>query len=177
MYGKLCGNLTQTSPINWAGKFLQKSINDLTAQGADTARGDVFVVRTSKPVENLWKRKGYFDRVTVSLHILYTANQETEGSQDRLLGTSCLCVSEDMACGYWFSKWRTTKLIWVWIIERPVFPLSMFSISKTPLFFYFPFCCGGKFLAICFWWWCFIVDQNELKYFLKRSLQSTFIAS
>ena len=31
---------------------------------------------------------GYFDRVddrvTVSLHILYTANQETEGSQDRL---------------------------------------------------------------------------------------------
>ena len=29
---------------------------------------------------------GYFDRVTVSLHILYTANQETEGSQDRLKG-------------------------------------------------------------------------------------------
>ena len=31
---------------------------------------------------------GYFDRVddrvTVSLHILYTANQETEASQDRL---------------------------------------------------------------------------------------------
>ena len=27
---------------------------------------------------------GYFDRVTVSLHILLTANQETEGSQDRL---------------------------------------------------------------------------------------------
>ena len=27
---------------------------------------------------------GYFDRVTVSLHILETANQETEGSQDRL---------------------------------------------------------------------------------------------
>ena len=38
-----------------------------------------------------------------------------------LLGTSCLgrpsgyvpCASEDMACGYWFSKWRTTKSIWV----------------------------------------------------------------
>ena len=27
---------------------------------------------------------GYFDRVKVSLHILQTANQETEGSQDRL---------------------------------------------------------------------------------------------
>jgi len=52
---------------------------------------------------------GYLDRVTVSLHILLTANQETEGSQDRLtVGTSCLghpsgdvpCASEDMACGY-----------------------------------------------------------------------------
>ena len=44
----------------------------------------MFVVRTSKPVEIM----GYFDRVddrvTVSLQILYTANQETEGSQDRL---------------------------------------------------------------------------------------------
>ena len=29
------------------------------------SRGDVFVVRTSKPVENLWKM-GYFDHVTVS---------------------------------------------------------------------------------------------------------------
>ena len=37
----------------------------------------------SKPSEKM----GYFDRVTVSSHILYTANQETEGSQDRL--TSC----------------------------------------------------------------------------------------
>ena len=27
---------------------------------------------------------GCFDRVTDSLHVLYTANQETEGSQDRL---------------------------------------------------------------------------------------------
>ena len=26
------------------------------------------------------------------------------------------CASEDMACGYWFSKWRTTKSIWViWV--------------------------------------------------------------
>jgi len=30
------------------------------------------------------EKMGYFDRVTVSLHILYTANQETEGSQYRL---------------------------------------------------------------------------------------------
>ena len=30
------------------------------------------------------EKMGYFDRVTVSLHILLTTNQETEGSQDRL---------------------------------------------------------------------------------------------
>ena len=30
------------------------------------------------------EKMGYFDRVTVSLHILLTANQETEGSQDQL---------------------------------------------------------------------------------------------
>ena len=45
------------------------------------------VLRLSvNPIETLIM--GYFDRiddrVTVSLHILYTANQETEGSQDRL---------------------------------------------------------------------------------------------
>ena len=28
---------------------------------------------------------GYFDRVTVSLHTLYTASQGTEESQDRLI--------------------------------------------------------------------------------------------
>ena len=52
------------------------------------------------------EKMGYFDRVTVSLHILYTANQGTDGSQDRL--TVCLgrpsgdvlCASEAMACGY-----------------------------------------------------------------------------
>ena len=35
---------------------------------------------------------GYFDRVTVSLHVLYTANQVSEGD--------VLCASEAMACGY-----------------------------------------------------------------------------
>ena len=47
------------------------------------SRGDVFVVRTSKPAKTS-ENIGYFDRVTVSLHILLTTNQETEGSQDRL---------------------------------------------------------------------------------------------
>ena len=56
----------------------------------------------SKTIEKM----GYFDRVTVSsLHILYTANQETVRA--RKIDTSCLgrpsgdlpCASEDMACG------------------------------------------------------------------------------
>ena len=59
------------------------------------------------------EKMGYFDRVTVSLHILETADQETEGSQDRLRASVALratafgfpsgdvpCASEDMACGY-----------------------------------------------------------------------------
>ena len=31
------------------------------------------------------EKMGYFDSVTVSLHILYSANQETEGSQYQLI--------------------------------------------------------------------------------------------
>ena len=57
----------------------------------------------SKTIEKM----GYFDRVTVSsLHILYTANQETVRA--RKIGTLCFghpsgdvpCASEDMACSY-----------------------------------------------------------------------------
>ena len=40
-----------------------------TTRGSTGSRGDLFVVRTSKPVENL-RKMGYFDRVTVSLHFL-----------------------------------------------------------------------------------------------------------
>ena len=61
------------------------------------SRGDVFVVRTSKPVENLGKM-GYFDRATGLLHILFTTNQET-GAFGRPLG-DVLCASEAMACSY-----------------------------------------------------------------------------
>ena len=38
------------------------------------------------------EKMGYFDHVTVSLHILYTANQETEGSQ------------------YWLTVYNTERL-------------------------------------------------------------------
>ena len=37
-----------------------------------------------------FEKVGYFDCVTVSLHILYTAHQETEGSQHRLTASVAL---------------------------------------------------------------------------------------
>ena len=36
------------------------------------------------------EKMGYFDCVTVSLHILYTENEETEGSRDRLTASVVL---------------------------------------------------------------------------------------
>ena len=51
-----------------------------TAQGPEEMCLSLKHQNLSKTSEKM----GYFDRVTVSLHILYTANQETEGSQDRL---------------------------------------------------------------------------------------------
>ena len=38
---------------------------------------------------------------------------ETQMEIEWNLSFFLLGVSEDMACGYWFSKWRTTKSIWV----------------------------------------------------------------
>ena len=63
----------------------------------------MFVVRTSKPVEIM----GYFDRVddrvTVSLQILYTANQETEGSQDRLRASVALRATRRAPARLWLA--------------------------------------------------------------------------
>ena len=86
---------------NWLGYETESS---LLTQGPE----EMCLLLEHQNPSKTSEKKGYFDRVTVSLHILYIANQETEGSQDRLLGTSCLgrpsgevlCVSEDMACGY-----------------------------------------------------------------------------
>ena len=95
------------------------------------SRGDVFVVRTSKPVENVWKNGLFWSCYSFVTHsidrkprdwgLARSAYSIKYGKSFLLLGTSCLgrpsgdvpCASEDMACGYWFSKWRTTKSIWV----------------------------------------------------------------
>ena len=73
------------------------------------SRGDVFVVRTAKPVENLWKDGLFWSRYSFVTHSIDRKPRDWE------FGTSCLgdpsgdvpCASKDMACGYLFSKWRT----------------------------------------------------------------------
>ena len=90
------------------------------------SRGDVFVVRTSKPVENLWKNGLFWSRYSFVTHSIDQKLRDwglarSAYSSFFLLGTSCLdrsscdvpCANEDMFCGYWFSKWRTTKSTWV----------------------------------------------------------------
>ena len=71
-------------------------------------------------------------------------------------------------------------IVFFWLVKAhthaTTIPAAAVALVKRHFFFCFPLCCIGKFLAICFWWWCFIVDRNELKYFLKRLLQSTSIA-
>ena len=59
--------------------------------------------RTSKPVEKPLK-KWLFCYISVT-HSTYRKRLRASGDVP--------CASEDMACGYWFSKWRTTKSIWV----------------------------------------------------------------
>ena len=74
------------------------------------SRGDVFVVRTSKSVKNLWKNGLFWSRYSFVTHSI------DRKPRDWGLARSAFdvsCASEDMACGYWFSKWRTTKSIWV----------------------------------------------------------------
>ena len=74
------------------------------------SRGDVFVVRTSKPVETVALQF----RDTFSIPQTKRLRARKIGFQYTipfLLSTSgdVLSVSEAMVCGYWFSKWRTTK--------------------------------------------------------------------
>ena len=86
------------------------------------SRGDVFVVRTSKPVENLRKNGLFWSRYSFVTHsidrkprdwgLARSAYSIKYGKSFLLLGTSCLgrpsgdvpCAGEDMACGHRFSK-------------------------------------------------------------------------
>ena len=77
-----------------------------------------------KPVENLWKNGSFWSRCSFVTHSIDRKPRDwglARSAYSIKYGTSCLghpsgdvpCASEDMACGYWFSKWRTTKSIWV----------------------------------------------------------------
>ena len=50
------------------------------------------------------------------------------------------------------------------------------ALVKRHFFSIFRFAVEESFWRFVFGWCCFIVDRNELTYFLKRSLQSTFIS-
>ena len=109
-----------------------KEIRVEKVTGTTGSRGDVFVVRTSKPVENLWKNGLFRSRCSSVTHSIdrkpwdWGLARSAYGINSALRASVALratafgypsgdvpCASEDMACGYWFSKWRTTKSIWV----------------------------------------------------------------
>ena len=59
-------------------------MNLMKLNGKNTGPEEMCVSLEHQNPSKTSEKMGYFDRVTVSLHILYTANQETEGSKDRL---------------------------------------------------------------------------------------------
>ena len=85
------------------------------------SRGAVFVVRTSKPVENLWRNGLFSSRYSFVTHSIdrkprdFKARKISVALRATAFGHPSVdvpCASEDIACGYWFSKWRTTRSIW-----------------------------------------------------------------
>ena len=78
------------------------------------SRRDVFVVRTSKPVENLWKNGLFWSRYGFVTHSIDRKSRDwgLARSASHFVPRSPFghpsgdvpCASEDMACGYWFSK-------------------------------------------------------------------------
>ena len=79
--------------VFWPGNFLEDC---LSQYGVYCASEDCLSYRSQGPEEmclslehqnpsKTSEKVGYFDRVTVSLHILYTANQETRCSQDSIV--------------------------------------------------------------------------------------------
>ena len=66
------------------------------------SRGDVFVVRTSKPFENLWRNGLFWSRYRFTFY-----RPQTKRLRATAFGHpsgDVPCASKDMACGYWFSK-------------------------------------------------------------------------
>ena len=58
------------------------------------------------------RKMGYFYRVAVSLHILLTANQETEGSQDRLTVQNTENKGRKQIWGRFSNPWNSNGIEW-----------------------------------------------------------------
>ena len=99
------------------------NLSPVTHHPPPATRHPLPATRHPSPAEKSWLEKmGYFDRVQIALQFRYTFYwPQTKRLRARKIGFSCLgrpsgdvpFASEDMACSYWFSKWRTTKSIWV----------------------------------------------------------------
>ena len=93
-----------------------KEIRVEKVTGATGSRGDVFVVRTSKLVENPWKNGLFRSRYSSVTHSIDRKPRDWGLARSAYRPSGDVpCASADMACGYWFSKWRTTKsFVFLW---------------------------------------------------------------
>ena len=81
----------------------EQTVNRLSVWGKVPPWGDVFFEQNIKTRRKPLK-KWLFCYIFVT-HSTYRKRLRASGDVP--------CASEDMACSYWFSKWRTTKSIWV----------------------------------------------------------------
>ena len=82
----------------------EQTVNRLSVWGKVPPRGDVFFEQKNIKTRRKPLKKWLFCYISVT-HSTYRKRLRASGDVP--------CASEDMACGYWFSKWRTTKSIWV----------------------------------------------------------------
>ena len=82
----------------------EQTVNRLSVWGKVPPRGDVFFEQKNIKTRRKPVKKWLFCYIFVT-HSTYRKRLRASGDVP--------CASEDMACGYWFSKWRTTKSIWV----------------------------------------------------------------
>ena len=106
----------------------------ITPRNGTRSRGDMFVVRTSKPVENLWKNGLFWSRYSFVTHSIDRKPRDWGLARSAysiksflLLGTSgdVPCASEEMACGYWFlrvdlGQIRSEEIVYSRFIKIPL---------------------------------------------------------
>ena len=111
-----------------------KEIRVEKVTGATGSRGDVFVVRTSKLVENPWKNGLFRSRYSSVTHSIDRKPRDWGLARSAYRPSGDVpCASADMACGYWFSKWRTTKsFVFPWPVWLNRVQLGMVGKISDP---------------------------------------------